>query len=261
MLEAPDFELSGHGRSIGRRPRESARARSSACHHPTESQSLPRPDNPGAVRKARQLRRPRPGDPAVRVQCRPESCPPTLTRRSTSVNAKLSVWPSFQPSRANAPVSPSSASGCSMLMPKPYLWRPSRSSATMSGTVPCGSGDLQGIAINTHPRRVPIGEQAHDRADRPAATASAPDCRPARVRAHPPAPGRWPSRASGSAPYFKDQCRTDISEYRAVGIAARVGRVIPGAVVPQGPVHELGAGRAGVAVVIEIVAGRQQRRI
>ncbi len=44
-------------------------------------------------------------------------------------------------------------------------------------------------------------------------------------------------------------------QHHAVGVAAGIGGEIPGGVVEQRPVHELGARAAGVAVLVEVVAG------
>src|SRR3954467_6772472 len=49
--------------------------------------------------------------------------------------------------------------------------------------------------------------------------------------------------------------RADITKHRAIGITTGVSRVIPSAVVPERPVHELSASRAGVPVVVEIITG------
>ena len=61
---------------------------------------------------------------------------PPVANRSIAVNAKLSVFPSFQPSRENTPMS--FVISCSMFSPKPYLSVPLRRVASTSGTPPVG---------------------------------------------------------------------------------------------------------------------------
>ena len=74
------------------------------------------------------------------VGCQTQGAAQVLSSRGAVTECSAdSAAKELQPARAKSPVSPSSASGISVLAPKPYLRRPSRSSSRMSGIVPVAS--------------------------------------------------------------------------------------------------------------------------
>ena len=136
--------------AAGSTPPEPPRAGNSSDRHPGGTRRRRRQDTPGGERTGPPRRAPLQDDRRgaaneLRIAARRRSA-----RRSTSVKAKLSVLPSFQPNRANTPLSPSSATGCSTLSPKPVLWRPARSSAAMAGAPPGCRRDRERLVVDAH---------------------------------------------------------------------------------------------------------------
>ena len=162
-----------------------------------------------------------------------------------AVNAKLCVFPSFQPRRVKKPKSEVMA--WSWLMPAPYLSVPTRSVAVTLGVVSGLLGDLQRFGVIAGLRAIGVVEHAHG----------------AGVFGDLLTPLRFPGltmiakqaaielRAvgdlglGGDAVAERPVARVEFL-HDAPGVAARVGRIIPGAVVHDAPRHELRARIVGV---------------
>src|SRR6266581_4130070 len=93
-----------------------------------------------------------------RLQGLPAIETPPLTSRSIAVKAKLSVFPSFQPKRRNAPRS--FVNSCSALIPNPYLRVPTRRTVVTSGTLPKRMPFLEFHHVATVAKYAPVKAQA-----------------------------------------------------------------------------------------------------
>ena len=183
----------------------------------------------------------------------PLSTKPKATVRSTSVKAQVSVWPSFQPKRQEA------AQVVGQLLLQVHA------EAVLDRAV---GGGLRHVrdrpAKGPAPARNCPCRPGSSRPSSGPCPADCPACSGSPIRP----PGRGPCRSCGSIigavgrRSARRICRSGgpnpsgSTRPPRRGVAANVGRIVPGPVVHQAPVLKLAARIVAVAVVVEPVGGR-----
>ena len=119
--------------------------------------------------------------------------------------------------------------------------------------------DRDCLGVVAHARGIAVGEEAQDRAVAPRYQCQL-EVLPARPRQRlerlTVGGERHPVHAVLEGPLG-----AHVANDEAVSVAAGVGREVPGGIVPERPVEELGARGIGVAVLVEIVRYGQQSHL